>query len=144
MGDVAAAAVAVLERPATARMVFELGGPHVFSYREIAALTLRETDRRRPIVGFPAGLMKLGALFAELPALVGLTPMITRDQVDLLTHDNVVRAAANDLAALGIQATAAEPILPTYLDRFRPGGRYNERAPLTNSSERGPISGGYP
>src|SRR5262249_24148947 len=57
VGDVAAAAVAALERPATARMVFELGGPHIYTYREIAALTLREIDRRRPIIAVPAGLM---------------------------------------------------------------------------------------
>src|SRR5262249_28270338 len=105
------------------------GGPRTYSYREIAALTLKEIDRRRFIVGVPAGLMKLAAFFAELPALVGLTPTITRDQVDLLGHDNVVRPAANGLETLGIQPTAAEPILPTYLDRFRVGGRYNQHAP---------------
>ena len=33
------------------------------------------------------------------------------------------------LAALGIQATAAEAILQTYLDRLRVGGRYNQHAP---------------
>jgi NADH dehydrogenase len=130
VGDVAAAVVAVLERPATARSVFELGGPRTYSYRQIAALTLKEIDRRRPIIGVPAGLMKLGAFFAELPAMVGLTPTITRDQVDLLVHDNVVRPGANDLQALGIQPTAAEPVLPTYLDRFRVGGRYNQHAPV--------------
>jgi NADH dehydrogenase len=129
VGDVAAAAVAVLERPATARLVFELGGPHVYTYREIAALTLREIDRRRPIIGVPAVLMKMGAFFAELPALVGLTPAITRDQVDLLLHDNVVRAGANDLRTLEIRSTAAEPILPAYLDRYRVGGRYHQRTP---------------
>jgi uncharacterized protein YbjT (DUF2867 family) len=130
VGDVAAAAAAVLDRSETARMVFELGGPRVYTYREIAALTLREIDRRRPIIGVPAGLMKVGAFFAELPALAGLTPPITRDQVDLLLHDNVVRAGANGLGSLDIQPTAAEPILPTYLDRFRVGGRYNQHAPV--------------
>lgn len=129
VGDVAAAVVAVLGRPATARTVFELGGPRVYTYRELAALTLRTIDRRKPIVGLPAGLMRFAAFFAELPALVGLTPMLTRDQVDLLASDNVVRPGANDLASLGIRPTAAEVILPTYLDRFRVGGRYNQHAP---------------
>ena len=128
VNDVAAAAVAVLKRPETAKMVFELGGPRLYTYRELAALTLKEIDRRRRIVGVPAPLMKLGAFFAEFPGMVGLTPMITRDQVDLLRHDNVVRPGANTLATLGIQPTGAEPILPTYLDRFRIGGRYNQHA----------------
>jgi len=127
--DVAAAAVEVLARPETAKSVFELGGPRIYTYRELAALTLKEIDRAKPIVSVPAGLMKVGAFFAGLPALVGLTPPITRDQVDLLLHDNVVQAGANGLGSLGIQPTAAEVILPTYLDRFRAGGRYNQHAP---------------
>ena len=129
VGDVAAAAVAVLAQPDTARSVFELGGPRVYTYRELAALTLREIDRDKPIIGVPAGLMKLAAFFAEFPAILGRTPQITRDQVDLLLHDNVVRPGAKNLATLGLTPTAAEVILPTYLDRFRVGGRYNQHAP---------------
>jgi uncharacterized protein YbjT (DUF2867 family) len=129
VGDVAAAAVAVLARPDTAKSVFELGGPRVYTYRELAALTLREIDRDKPIIGVPAGLMKLAAFFAEFPAILGRTPQITRDQVDLLLHDNVVQPGAKNLATLGITPTAAEVILPTYLDRFRVGGRYNLQAP---------------
>jgi uncharacterized protein YbjT (DUF2867 family) len=130
VGDVADAAAAVLARPATATSVFELGGPRIYTWREIAALTLREIDRRKPIVGIPAGLMKAAALFAELPAVVGLTPQITRDQVELMSLDNFVRPGANTLATLDIRATAPEAILPTYLDRFRVGGRYNRQAPV--------------
>jgi uncharacterized protein YbjT (DUF2867 family) len=129
VADVAAAAVAVLARPDTAKSVFELGGPRVYTYRELAALTLREIDRDKPIIGVPAGLMKIAAFFAEFPALLGRTPQITRDQVDLLLHDNVVRPGALGLTTLGIVPTAAEVILPTYLDRFRVGGRYNHHAP---------------
>lgn len=129
VGDVAEAALVALEHPETAKSVFELGGPTVYTYRQIAELTLREIDRRKRIVSVPAGLMKVAAFFAEFPAVVGITPQITRDQVDLLTHDNIVRAGANNLATLGITPTAAEAILPTYLDRFRLGGRYNQHAP---------------
>ena len=125
VGDVGAAAVAVLARPETAKKVFELGGPRVYTYREIAALVLREIDRDKPIVSVPAFLMKIAGFFAEfLPV-----PPITADQVELLTQDNVARPGAPGLADLGIAATAAEAILPTYLDRFRIGGRYNLHAP---------------
>ena len=124
-GDVGAATAAVLARPETAKTVFELGGPRVYTYREIAALVLREIGRYKPIIGVPAPLMKIAGFFAEfLPV-----PPLTHDQVELLTQDNVARPGAPGLAALGIQPTAAEVILPTYLDRFRAGGRYNQQAP---------------
>ncbi|MDB5489541.1 MAG: putative NADH-ubiquinone oxidoreductase subunit, partial [Reyranella sp.] len=125
VGDVGSAVVAVLQRPDTAKTVFELGGPRVYTYREIAALVLHEIDRHKRIVGIPAGLMKIAGFFAEfLPV-----PPITRDQVDLLVTDNVARPGAPGLAALGIDPTAAEAILPMYLDRYRVGGRYNLHAP---------------
>lgn len=125
VGDVGAAVAAVLKRPETAKTVFELGGPRVYTYREIAALVLREIARDKPIVGVPAGLMKIAGFFAEfLPV-----PPLTHDQVDLLVTDNVARAGAPGLAALGITPTAAEAILPMYLDRYRQGGRYNQQAP---------------
>lgn len=129
VGDVARAAVQVLQRPGTARSVFELGGPRVYTYRELAALVLREIDRQKPIIGVPAGLMKVAAFFAQQIAIVGFVPPITADQVELMIHDNVVRPGALSLRDLGIQPTAAEAILPTYLDRFRIGGRYNQHAP---------------
>jgi NADH dehydrogenase len=129
VGDVGKAAAAVLARPGTAKSVFELGGPRVYTYREIAQLVLREIDRKKPIIGTPAVLMKLAAFLAQQVARVGRVPPLTVDQVELMLHDNVVRPGAHGLGALGIQATAAEVILPTYLDRFRVGGRYNQHAP---------------
>ena len=119
----------MLARPDTVKQVFELGGPRIYTYREIAELVLREIDRQKPIVSIPVTLMKIAGFLAQQMAIVGLVPPITADQVELMRHDNVVRPGANDLASLGIVPTAAEAILPMYLDRFRIGGRYNQHAP---------------
>ena len=129
VGDVGQAVAAALARPGTAKSVFELGGPRVYTYRELAQLVLHEIDRKKPIIGTPASVMKIAAFFAQQVALLGRIPPLTVDQVELMVHDNVVRPGALGLGALGIQATAAEVILPTYLDRFRLGGRYNHHAP---------------
>lgn len=129
VGDVGKAVAAVLARPDTARSVFELGGPRVYTYRELAALVLLEIDRQKPIIGIPVAFMKVAGFLAQQIARVGLIPPITADQVELMRHDNVVRPGAHSLATLGIEPTAAEAILPTYLDRFRIGGRYNQHAP---------------
>ena len=125
VSDVAKAAVEAMVRPEAAKKAYELGGPHIYTYRELAELVLRTIDRDKRIIGIPVPLMKIAGFLAEfLPV-----PPLTHDQIDLLTHDNVVRAGALGLADLGIEPTAAEAILPTYLDRFRIGGRYNQHAP---------------
>jgi NADH dehydrogenase len=46
----------------------------------------------------------------------------------LLEHDNVVSAGVLMLKDLGVEATAAETILPTYLRRFRPPRMHSPRA----------------
>jgi NADH dehydrogenase len=129
VGDVGEAAAEVLARPDTAKSVFELGGPRIYTYRELAQLVLREIDRKKPVLGTPAPLMKLAGFFAQQIARLGLTPPLTADQVELMCHDNLVRPGARDLASLGIRPTSAEAILPMYLDRYRIGGRYNQHAP---------------
>jgi len=55
-------------------------------------------------------------------------PPLTRDQIKLLQRDNVVSPDALTLADLGIQAQGLDAILPTYLARYRPGGRFGRRA----------------
>ncbi|MFO1058360.1 MAG: complex I NDUFA9 subunit family protein [Dongiaceae bacterium] len=121
VGDVAAAIVAAIDRDDAAGRTYELGGPRVYSFRELMELLLREIRRKRWLVDLPVGLANLQAgLLERLPV-----PPLTRDQVRLLGHDNVVAPGALTLADLGIQPVAPEIILPTYLDRFRPRGYYS-------------------
>jgi NADH dehydrogenase len=123
VGDVAAAVAHCLLEPATAGQVFELGGPEVFSFEALMRLVLQITERRAlllPIPFWAAGLMGMaGDLQARL-----MTPLLTTDQVAALRTDNVVSPGAPGLAALGVTPTALEPILPTYLNRYRRGGQY--------------------
>ncbi len=52
----------------------------------------------------------------------------TRDQVELLRHDNVVTpeaiAQGRTFAGLGISPRGVETVLPTYMSRFRKTGMY--------------------
>ena len=119
--DVARAALAALEAPDAAGRTYELAGPRVYTFREAMELMLAEVRRRRPLVDLPFPVARLLAGFAELLPV----PPLTRDQVALLKADNVASGGAPGLADLGVEATACEIVLPEYLDRFRPGGRYN-------------------
>jgi uncharacterized protein YbjT (DUF2867 family) len=125
VGDVADAVVRCLVDQATAGRVYELGGPKVYTFREILDLLLSEIRRKRLFVDLPFGLAALQArLMSILP-----NPPLTPDQVELLKSDNIVSSGALNLASLGLQPTAAEMIVPTYLDRFRRGGWYERRPP---------------
>lgn len=119
VGDVADAAVAALERPEAEGKTYELGGPTVLTFRELMELLLAEIGRRRLLVPLPFGLASLMAFFLGVMP----KPMLTRDQVKLLRKDTVVTRGALGLADLGISPTALALVLPTYLGRFRRGGR---------------------
>jgi uncharacterized protein YbjT (DUF2867 family) len=126
VGDVADAVVAALQRPEAQAKTYELGGPAALSFRELMELMLAEVSRRRVLMTLPYGLASAAALFMEFMP----KPMLTRDQVKLLQKDAVVTSGAPGLAQLGIMPTALELILPTYLNRFRRGGRATMRPAL--------------
>jgi NADH dehydrogenase len=124
VGDVADAIVKCLEDPGTAGRIYELGGPKIYTFREALELVLSEIRRKRRFIDLPFGVAALQArLMSVLP-----NPPLTPDQVELLKSDSIVSSGAMNLASLGIAATAAEVILPTYLDRFRRGGWYERRS----------------
>lgn len=126
VGDVAEAMARLLDDPASAGKTYELGGPRVYSFREIMALVLRETGRNRLLVPLPYPLAMLQARFLELLPV----PPLTRDQVQLLKRDNVVGGDAPGLADLGVTPTAVDAILPSYLGRYRRRGSLDpSRAP---------------
>jgi NADH dehydrogenase len=116
--DVAEAVVAALNNPDTAGRTYELGGPEIYSFRQLLELLLTVIDRKRLLVPVPFWAAMVKAFFLEfLPV-----PPLTRDQVRLLRRDNVVTEGVAGFADLGISPTTAEVILPTYLSRFRRGG----------------------
>ncbi|MBI1776077.1 MAG: complex I NDUFA9 subunit family protein [Proteobacteria bacterium] len=113
--DIAHAIVAALDEPGTYGKTYELGGPRIYSFKELMELILAEIGRKRLLAPVPFWLARLEAAFLEVLPV----PPLTRDQVRLLERDNVVSPGAIGFEAFQIQPTAAEVILPTYLRRFR-------------------------
>jgi NADH dehydrogenase len=118
VGDVADAVMAALSRPDAEGAVYELGGPRVWSMRELMAYILTITGRDKPMIAVPMCVARMQAAVMEL---IPGKPL-TRDQLLLLQRDNVVAAGIPGLAALGIVPTPVELIVPAYLRRFQPGG----------------------
>lgn len=128
--DVAAAALAALESDQARGRTYELGGPNIYSFRELMEFILATTRRKRLLVPVPffaaGGLGLLGELTGRLPFV---QPFLTRDQVKLLKKDNIVGAGgegAGTLADLGIEPETVEAIVPGYLARYRKGGQFSE------------------
>jgi NADH dehydrogenase len=125
VGDVAAAVAKVLGDPAAAGRTYELGGPTVYSFRDLLAFILRETGRLRLLVPVPWFAAKMLGAVGDLQAAVPIIPpQLTSDQVESLRIDNVVADGAAGLADLGIEPRAVEAIVPSYLYRYRKGGQY--------------------
>jgi len=114
VGDVAHAAQIVLDDPSKAGRTYELGGPRVYTMKEIMELVLASSGLRRSLLPLPMRIAPVQArLFELLP-----TPPLTRDQVRLMATDNVLSGALPGFAELGLDPVAAEAILPSYMRRY--------------------------
>jgi len=131
--DVAAAAQAAINSDASG--IYELGGPDVETFRELMQRMLRVVRRKRFLISLPFGFAKFNAFFIELwhKMTLGIVPLVlTRDQVKMLAHDNVVSDGAKTLADLGVDPTGMDAVLDSYLYRFRAQGQYTD---LTSSAK---------
>jgi uncharacterized protein YbjT (DUF2867 family) len=124
--DVADAVMAVLASTATEGKTYELGGPRVWTFREILAFILKTTHRDRRLVDIPMGIARLQASVLQHVPGKPLTP----DQLLMLSNDNIVSEAALGLANLGITPTPVELVVPGYLSRYQPGGGRRPAVPL--------------
>ena len=102
--------------------IYELGGPDIYSFRQLMDMVLQHIQRRRLLLPIPFAALSCGALIAGLLP----KPPITVDQVRLLKCDNVVSSKALELSDLDLTPTCADVVLPTYLDRYRPGGLFRQ------------------
>ncbi len=126
--DVAQAAVAGVLGKAKPG-VYELGGPEVFSFREMMTVMLGVIRRRRLIVNLPwfvAKALAFGLGLGNFLSLGIIPKLITADQIKDLRVDNVAHEGVPGFKELGIEPRALSAVLPDYLWRFRPSGQYSE------------------
>ncbi len=127
-GDVGEAIARAVDGGAAPGAIYELGGPEVLTFRQCMERMLAATKRKRILLPIPWLLARrMGSIGQILPG-----KPITPDQVRMLMFDNVVSADAErdkrTLQGLGIEPTALEIVLPTYLERFRERGEFARAA----------------
>jgi len=126
VADVADAIVQILNGDEAVGETLELGGPEVYTWRQIVEMVLRITGRTRILAPFMLGIVRFMAFFLEmLPS-----PLLTRDQMRLMEVDNVVSNAGNGLEKLGLTPTPVEAVVAGYLARFRKPGSLQAGAAL--------------
>ena len=113
VGDVACAVARVLGQQPKNKVVVELGGPRIYSFKELIQLILQKVGRRRYVASLPDQMaIPLAFVLGLMP-----NPPLTTDQVRLLRRDNVTSEASRKLVDLDIVPTPLEAILPQYLRR---------------------------
>ncbi len=127
--DLAEAIARVLERKGTEKKTFELGGPRVYTFKELLQFTLETIDRPRLLLPAPGPIALAIGFFGEIAgALPFLDPPITRDQVLMLKRDNVAGEGGDVgvISDLEITPTTVEAVVPGYLERYRRYGQFHE------------------
>lgn len=87
--------------------IFEFGGPRVYSYKELLREIARQLGTHVRLMPMPFAVWNALAGVAEL--LPG--PPITRNQVDLMRHDNVAATDAPGLNELDVEPRAIDEVI---------------------------------
>ena len=124
VGDVAEAVAKIIDAGEASGKTYELGGPEVFTFKQLLQFTLDTVGRKRLLLPLPWLVAKvMGTVMGVMPGAP-----LTADQVELLKTDNVISDEAaregRTLAGLGIAASSIQGIVPSYLYRFRKAGQF--------------------
>jgi NADH dehydrogenase len=115
--DVVAAFVRAVHGGATSRQTLQLGGPRVYSLREIVAFVASATGKSRLIIGLPDWVARLQArVFDFVPGRP-----FSSDNFKSLSIDSV--CTQDGFAALGIDPQAMEGVARQYLGSFEDNAR---------------------
>src|SRR5262245_33088606 len=88
-------------------MVYELGGPRIYSYEELLRTVCAHLGVRRILIPVPFSAWQGLAFLAEMmPA-----PPVTKNQVELMAVDNVASSIHPGFGALGIDPREIEVVL---------------------------------
>lgn len=131
--DVADSVAAAIARTDTAGRTYELGGPKIYTFRQLLDFVQATINRKRIYLPLPGFIARPIGMLASLGSkIIPIAPPITADQVTLLKRDNVVGASGEKgvgtIADLGVAPLETiESIVPDYLWRFRPYGQFQTK-----------------
>ncbi len=110
VGDVTDAIIKIIEE-VNPSQVYELGGPKVYTFKELIETLLISLNKKRLIVGLPDFISRIQAKIMQLFP----NPLLTEDQLEILKSDNICSNQYPGFFELGIYTRSAEIILPNYI-----------------------------
>jgi NADH dehydrogenase len=111
--DVAKAIECVLCSNDLEANIYELGGAQILTYKDLLSTIARHLNRKRLMLPIPFVIWELlAALASVLP-----NPPLTRDQIELMRHDNIVALDSAGFAELGIEQCGLEDLLSMCLNQ---------------------------
>ncbi len=118
-----------LTDPAAAGQTWSLGGPTVYTLRELVAYVAERLGRKRLILPLPERIAMIQAALMELAP----TPLMSRDNVRSMRVDNIVEGAP---LPFGLVPTALEAVAPSWIGRLAPrSARYTGRSRARRRAE---------
>ena len=117
--DVAQCFVNALENTATYSKSYDLGGPNIYTLRQLIEMVMAILAKKRPIIGLNDGLSMAQAFMMELLPI----KLMSRDNVRSMQVDSISHSAI--APELGVTPTALEVIVPEYLANATPRGAYD-------------------
>jgi len=118
--DVADAIVQTLKKMNSEPIIYELGGPKNYSFKELMEILLTEIKKKRFLMSIRFSVAKFQSYFLQMMP----NPLLTPDQVEILKYNNIISGDYPTLKDLGVSGTPIQNILPKYIYRFRAGGQF--------------------
>ncbi len=109
--DVAEAIGRVMQRAETTSMIFELGGPRVYSYEEFLRAVAHQAGLAPLLIPIPFAVWHALTWASEM----FLSPLLTRNQVELMQIDTVSSPEMPGFVELGISPRSVEATLQKML-----------------------------
>jgi uncharacterized protein YbjT (DUF2867 family) len=109
--DVAEAVARVMQRAKAPSMIFEFGGPRVYSYKEFLRAVARQAGFSPLLIPIPLAVWHALAWASEMFP----SPLLTRNQVELMQIDTVSSPEMPGFVELGISPHSVEAILQKML-----------------------------
>ena len=110
VGDVTDAIIKIIEQ-VNLNSIYELGGPKIYTFKELIETLLVSLKKKRLIVELPDFVARVQAKLMQLFP----NPLLTEDQLEILKSDNVCSNQYPGFKELGISTRTVEIILPNYI-----------------------------